>query len=603
MAQWDTYTNMNDTELLGVDELAVWDISVSQLKNITVEEFRQWVVNNSGVLAGLDSVSGSEIAAAAVSNDKLSDMSQSTIKGRASGSGTGSPVDLTAGQLQTIISGTGLDADTLDGQHGSYYNTWGNLTGTPTTLSGYGITNAVPLTGSTAVTGDFATTGSVLAGKGSGGPALTTNDGQGNANVTFNHEDGIAEQAGNAARIVVNTDSTSGVSMSFELLSNAAAGAVSTVPKMTLTESSLSVVGSLNCDSTLTLDSTDISESSDGLLLIQGASGYVQIGTQDTSWGRIQTDRAKFYTNKPWEITTSMTIYGTSIKTDATGFWVDGTRYLRAVTGNYGSVQVGGAGVGSYSGYSINATDVFMSNGTTAGLYNDTNNEWMCTGTHNGAFTLYDNGVAKLATTSGGVNVTGTLDASTLVTTPSVACDAASGNGVRFWGNAVTYSIYMSATADATYGGAISGAATSDYNMYYRMSGGTNRGFVWQNSTTERMQLEGSGNLVVSGNVTAYSDKRAKDNIEKIDDALYKIGTLNGYTFDRVDTPELGRQTGVIAQEVLEVLPEAVQGTDDTGYAVAYGNMVGLLIEGIKELTQENADLSRRLQDLEEKFL
>ena len=47
------------------------------------------------------------------------------------------------------------------------------------------------------------------------------------------------------------------------------------------------------------------------------------------------------------------------------------------------------------------------------------------------------------------------------------------------------------------------------------------------------------------------------------------------------------RQTGVIAQEVLKVLPEAVAEMDDGKLTVAYGNMVGLLIESIKELKAE----------------
>ena len=53
-----------------------------------------------------------------------------------------------------------------------------------------------------------------------------------------------------------------------------------------------------------------------------------------------------------------------------------------------------------------------------------------------------------------------------------------------------------------------------------------------------------------------------------------------GVTYDRIDTGE--RQTGVIAQEVQAVLPEAVRGDDILG--VSYGNMVGILIEAIKEL-------------------
>ena len=47
-------------------------------------------------------------------------------------------------------AGSGLDADTLDGQHGSYYLNWANLTGKPTTLAGYGITDAVSSTGNAA---------------------------------------------------------------------------------------------------------------------------------------------------------------------------------------------------------------------------------------------------------------------------------------------------------------------------------------------------------------------------------------------------------------------------------------------------------------------
>ena len=106
-------------------------------------------------------------------------------------------------------------------------------------------------------------------------------------------------------------------------------------------------------------------------------------------------------------------------------------------------------------------------------------------------------------------------------------------------------------------------------------------------------------NIWTSGNVTAYSDIRVKTNIEHIPHALDKVCQLSGYTFDRTDvsfddegTPDRPiRQTGVIAQEVLEVLPEAVTGDEEGHYSVAYGNMVGLLIEAIKELKAEVEEL------------
>ena len=73
---------------------------------------------------------------------------------------------------------------------------------------------------------DLLTHGDIVSGRGSGGVALTINDGYGNANVTWNHQNGVPEQNGNAARIEVNTDSTSNATMTFELKSNVTGGSV-----------------------------------------------------------------------------------------------------------------------------------------------------------------------------------------------------------------------------------------------------------------------------------------------------------------------------------------------------------------------------------------
>ena len=107
----------------------------------------------------------------------------------------------------------------------------------------------------------------------------------------------------------------------------------------------------------------------------------------------------------------------------------------------------------------------------------------------------------------------------------------------------------------------------------------------------ERMTLDHSGNLVASGDVTASSDRRLKTDIKRIDGALNKVRTLGGYTFTKNDNSS----TGLIAQEVLEVLPEAVHGTEETYYSIAYGNMVGILIEAIKELSDEVKELKEKI--------
>ena len=62
---------------------------------------------------------------------------------------------------------------------------------------------------------------------------------------------------------------------------------------------------------------------------------------------------------------------------------------------------------------------------------------------------------------------------------------------------------------------------------------------------------------------------------------------MNGVTYNRNDIEGNPRHTGVVAQEVEKVLPEVVMTNDEDIKTVAYGNMVGLLIEAIKEQQNE----------------
>lgn len=105
----------------------------------------------------------------------------------------------------------------------------------------------------------------------------------------------------------------------------------------------------------------------------------------------------------------------------------------------------------------------------------------------------------------------------------------------------------------------------------------------------------GSGQLQVSGgsvfstgsfqanaNVTALSDERVKEDIETIENALDKVLAMRGVRYRRTDIGET--QVGVISQEVQKIVPEAVIESDDGLLHVAYGNLVGVLINAIKEL-------------------
>ena len=110
-----------------------------------------------------------------------------------------------------------------------------------------------------------------------------------------------------------------------------------------------------------------------------------------------------------------------------------------------------------------------------------------------------------------------------------------------------------------------------------------------------------SGALIATGDITAFgslSDIRLKENIEPITSALDKVSQIGGYTFNYKKNPDV-RMTGVIAQEVEKVLPEVIYTTtginsdEEEHLAVRYENMIGLLVEAIKELKTEVEELKK----------
>jgi hypothetical protein len=130
-----------------------------------------------------------------------------------------------------------------------------------------------------------------------------------------------------------------------------------------------------------------------------------------------------------------------------------------------------------------------------------------------------------------------------------------------------------------------SGTATG-LNERLRVSSNGNVGI---GTSTPSSTLHVVGSILASGDITAYSDDSLKTNVQVIDNAVGKVEQLRGVTFDRIE--DGSTSTGVIAQELKEVLPEAVH-TDEQGvHSVAYGNVVGLLIEAIKEQQKQIDEL------------
>ena len=132
-------------------------------------------------------------------------------------------------------------------------------------------------------------------------------------------------------------------------------------------------------------------------------------------------------------------------------------------------------------------------------------------------------------------------------------------------------------------------------DAYWSLPGST---LYIANNIDATIALSSTGSIVAEGDITAFgtvSDITRKENIVKIEGALDKIAKVSGYTYNYIgnSTP----MTGVIAQEFEEVLPQVVYETkllDGTmSKAVRHGNIVGLLIEAIKELKAEIEELKK----------
>jgi hypothetical protein len=146
--------------------------------------------------------------------------------------------------------------------------------------------------------------------------------------------------------------------------------------------------------------------------------------------------------------------------------------------------------------------------------------------------------------------------------------------------------------------------------LFQNAAGSLNRSILYHDSTNHRnvwqlyvtgnnavaagfVIIDQTGTFTASGNIAANSDAKLKTNVKTIDNALSKVSALRGVTFDRIDTGKAG--LGLIAQEAQKVIPELVhEDTKDGTLSISYGNIVGLLVEAVKELRAEVIALKAR---------
>lgn len=167
--------------------------------------------------------------------------------------------------------------------------------------------------------------------------------------------------------------------------------------------------------------------------------------------------------------------------------------------------------------------------------------------------------------------------------------------GVAFHGN----HLYIK-NPDSPSGYQTWGIVISDANGSYNIGPTTNIPPSGGSLRDIYLTIRSDGTTVVDA-LAQSSDTQLKENITTLDNPLAKLMQLRGVSFEWKDkTKGTGTKVGLIAQEVETVFPEVVS-TDDEGYkSVAYGNLIGVLVESIKELkAQKDAEIAALKAEIE----
>ena len=529
-----------------------------------------------------------------------------------------------------------------------------DLTTTPTTIAGYGITDALEI-GTTATTALAGNTSIPVSGT-DFDPAGTDNSTDVTlASVTGNYLSISGQEitAGTVPVALGGTGATTAADARTNLGVDAAGTDNSTdVTLVTTNHDYLSISGQAITLGSINLD--DINGGTTAGILTTNTSGVISIDTNTyltsyTESGNITTaDSATnvFYA-VPFVSTTAGS--GKAVYKDANGFYYNPSTNNLSVglldLSDYGTAAApairwsGDGDTGIFSGGSNSGIIGFSTQGTERMRINAS-----------GAVTLSNYGAGFLKTDANGLVSVDTTSYSTfdgayssLTGTPTLdnyvewylsgdadTQDITSGKWVKFEGassitglgtevspyivdlSGINTDTQYTAGAGVTLSGTefnvnsdLTGVVSSmgiDSNDKYVIKATTHE---WSLDGTLEMRLSSDGVLDVDGDVVAFStvtnsDRRLKTDIETIENASEKVSKLRGvsYTWDH-GKRKGQRDIGLIAQEVEEVVPEVVSegqlldGT--TAKRVDYAKLVGLLIESNKELQAQVNELKDRL--------
>ena len=403
---------------------------------------------------------------------------------------------------------------------------------------------------------------------------------------------------------------------------------------------------------------TRIHEGSGNSVRIQTDSGYVDIGPMNTSYAHFQTDRGQYYFNKRITVdegvvqsynqdlvlrragssTNQLTIgSGAAVFTGAVT--ANGTIDLRAsssTAAHYLHLPRGGgitfygdasANHGIFSRNSSNTAtdDILISSYGAVYIDLDSNNNNtsgadFAIGNHDSSSQFFNVSGEGGRVTTQDIRLKSGYHLERLSHNSGHLEGSYNSVGANSYNSNPIYTIGSSYNPSSTTLGNMYGIGYTHTNASFIGFAGTSGwGMYVASDGDARVYLSGgTGTGYFTGNVTAYaSDRRLKTNIQTIDNALDKVTRIRGVEFDWVDDitseydfhPQQMHETGVIAQEIQAVIPDAVVeapmngnytakcGTDHEFLTVDKEKIVPLLIEAVKELKAEVDALKSQIEE------
>jgi hypothetical protein len=264
-----------------------------------------------------------------------------------------------------------------------------------------------------------------------------------------------------------------------------------------------------------------------------------------------------------------------------------------------------GVGRGANIGTLADVNDVLLwTNGGSVGFATESSERMRITnagnvgiGTNSPAYTLDVNGTSRVSRSlTIGTDNTPNFAHQTITSNlnfPMAFCANPGNFGSFIFGNGPMSTGYVSINSiisgymlDVDGSGRFTGALAATNNSNTVGNIFTTAGNVGIGTTSPGYKLHVNGDIYSSGDITAFSDIRLKENIVQLSGCLDKIDNIRGVSFNRIDTGR--KHIGLIAQEVEMQFPELVATDLNTGYkSVNYGNVVAVLLECIRELKVE----------------